>query len=892
MAFRRLKQKKYKIAFFAVLFLMALAASVFIYFKYVGAAFQGNVGTAAWGDTSLGRIRVSHSTWSTSSPYTSYGTSFRPGTAPNAHAIQFTVTKASPVRNEKLIGYQINDTANSNGQLYIATCGGTCSVGSDLTVTGGNTWSTTIYGANVVTRGFDIAYEQLSGRAMVVYAGNTTGKLYYCIFDGTSWGPVSNCAPTNGQNDISLTDGTTSLTGTPEWVRLVPQGGQYTDTRSNQILLVVGDTNRDYMVTKWTGSAWTTTDRQVLTTTGGSQVSTSDSGSQDAGSFDVGWETNSGLEMAVYANGTALTYRTSSGSGWSSGTAIQTLGSAAAWVRIASDPTSSSNRMSAIAAFSTTARPYIWKTDNCGSSCGWTAGTDDTMNQNVGQNIDTAWLKSNTGTPKAMFTSSDSTNGARVDGVSWTQSGGFSSWANIVSTSSNDNIVTNEMTASPNNDDINEMQDDRDHRLRSVVWNGSAWGTLITTNLSTTTINTTTGASLNKSYTQKPFQYAFTPYSAFSRDWRFYSDASASGDPSLPIAAQDTQPSLAPNAAFRLRLNIQEMSGGNLADTRKKLQYSSGAGCPDSITCTWTDVGAQGSGAIWRYYNGGATDDTTVGSAQLSSTTDLGKFYENGTSSTTDTPGSGSIEEFDFALQNNGATVNTTYYFRAYDYGPSASGGSMTNINAIPREQVFNTAGTEQTNCSDGTNSITCTYPNVLTSTGAPQAPQWVSVPGGTLTPQLQLRSIDLESDYIDYVIEYCTVNSWPCSATGGVFCQLSVVSSPTCTGDQSNWTGQDANSNTAYIGSTSLSGSTIANFQMPSGNLQANTTYYLRAKAIDPGGSNTYSAYSSTTSTTTAAYDILIRGGTCIGGVVPAGGGTNCTAGSGSVIQKVQIGN
>ena len=848
-----------------------MLCGLLVYFFGHAGAFTGNNGDAAWGDSTVGRLRVGAYTFSTNS----YSASFRPATAPDSSNIQFVVNKASPTRNEKLIGYQLND-----GTLYMASCTSSCSALSNLNA---SVWHQTIFGSNTLTRGFDIAYEQLSGRAMIVYAGNTTGKLYYCIWDGSSWGPVSTCAPTNGTNDISLTDGTTTLTGTPQWVTLAPYGGQLSDTRSNDILLAVQDSNNDIFVTHWNGSAWTTTDRQVVTTTGGASVSVTE-GTVNSPAFDIGWESLSAEEMIVYANGTALSYRTSTGSGWSGASTISTLSTAAQWIKVASDP--QSNRMSMMVAYggsgvggSATGTPYIWKTD--GSTVGWTSFSSITMAQDGGQNISTVWEKANGGTPKAIFSASANANTQQPDWTSWTQSGGLASWA-ALSTTSGDIIVGNELIASPNSDIITMLQNDRDGKLRARTFDGSSWSALITTNLSTVMSNTFTGRSNNQTYTQKPYQFAYTPYSAYSLNWRAYSDYATAGTPQVPMAAEDTTPLVAPSSIVRLRVNVAELGGqGQTSDTngvRKKLQFSSGAGCPDSITCTWTDVGAQASGTIWRYAAGGLSDDSVLSGTVLDGSTVAGVAFTNGTASAPNSvQAAGTVEEYDYTLQNNGATTNTSYYFRVYDYGASTNGGAMTNLNALYREQILNTAGTEHQNCTNGTSNGTCTYPTLEAYTSGPNPPVFVNTPAGSSTPAIQVVSSDIFNNYIQYVIEWCPTNSWPCS-NGGSFDETS---------SQSGWSGQDADSGQAYTGSSNINQSTVATYQVSPGVFAPGTTYYLRAKSYDPGGFQIYSSYSSTISFTTASVDVLIKGGTCIGGV-----GSSCTSGSGATINKVKIGN
>lgn len=843
---------------------LVVLGAVLLFFKSASATFLGNGGDISWGDTTLGRVRMS--AYSFGSPGT-FGTSFRPGTAPSASAIQFTVTKAAPTRNEKLTGYQLN-----NGRLYIADCTGTCSATANLTASMWS-WSTpTIVPTNTVTRAFDIAYEQESGRAMVVYAGNTTGELYYCIWDGSSWGPVSSCAPTNGVNNIPLTDGTTSLTGTPEWVRLVPQGEQFTDYRSNNMLLAVQDTNRNIFVISWNGSSWNTSDSKVLTTTGGAQVATSQQTAVDSPAFDVGYETDSGMEMAVYANGTALNYSTSTGSGWSSATTIQTLASAAQWIQVASDP--QSNRMSMIAAFGSTAtvgstataHPYIWKSD--GTTASWTTSlTTLTMAQDAGQNVSTAWEKSHpvsgTPTPQAFFGASANANTTQPDAATWTQSGGLTTWT-ALTTASNDIIVSNALNASPNSDIITMTHADRDGRMHARTYSGSAWGALITTNLSTTLINETTTHGNNQTYIQKAYQFAYTPYATWSLNWHVYSDY-ADATPTSQLANENATPQVQPNQIVRLRMNYAELGGGSEGDTRKKLQYSSGSGCPDSASCVWTDVGASGSGSIWRYStSGGLADNATVPSTLLDSSTADGYSVTNGTASASgDQQTAGSVQEYDYTLQNNGATLGTTYYFRGYDYGPSISGGSQVNLNAILREQTVNTAGTALTPCGPVGSRTTCTYPSMESFSAAPQAPTiYVPLNGDTGTadaPIIQLRSLDEFTNYVQYVIQWCPSNSWPCPSGGGSFDQ---------TATQSGWSNQDADSGLAYnTSSVAEVDSTMGEYQVSPGVFTPNTTYYLRAESIDPGGSDTFSSFSSTVSFTTAPQDVRIQGGTTING-------------------------
>lgn len=266
----------------------------------------------------------------------------------------------------------------------------------------------------------------------------------------------------------------------------------------------------------------------------------------------------------------------------------------------------------------------------------------------------------------------------------------------------------------------------------------------------------------------------------------------------------------------------------------------------------------------------------------LDGSTANGTAVENGTSSAPNsdqaaaTSTGANVQEYDYTIQNNGATVGTVYYFRAYDYGASDASGSATNLNAIFRSQIKNTAGTEQTSCTANGSAAVCTYPSVLSNQTAPSAPVISRPTNGAINvpaaPAFDLSSSDAEGDYVQYLIEVCPTNSWPCASGGTIYC----MSASDCSGgSQSDWTGQDANSGTAYKAKADINNSTLATYTVPSlGYYQPNTTYYIRAKAKDPGGTNTFGSYSSTYSfTISASPTVQIRGGSTINGGTQIGG-------------------
>lgn len=193
------------------------------------------------------------------------------------------------------------------------------------------------------------------------------------------------------------------------------------------------------------------------------------------------------------------------------------------------------------------------------------------------------------------------------------------------------------------------------------------------------------------------------------------------------------------------------------------------------------------------------------------------------------TIGQSQFTELEYAIQANSDAVESAYCFRLTNSG--------TALESYTQYALLN-----------------ITYP--------PEPPIIYSVLSGSTNvsklPFFQLRSRDINNDYVQYSIELCPTNSWPCASGGRTYNQ---TSSQTC------WTGQNANSSTAYNANRTLANSTYAICTVPTADvLNQNTLYYFRARSIDPGGSNTWSPYV-TGSFTTGSLEVLIQGGTTING-------------------------
>jgi hypothetical protein len=183
------------------------------------------------------------------------------------------------------------------------------------------------------------------------------------------------------------------------------------------------------------------------------------------------------------------------------------------------------------------------------------------------------------------------------------------------------------------------------------------------------------------------------------------------------------------------------------------------------------------------------------------------------------------------AYQTPALTAGTTYYWRGYAIDPSGD-NTWSGASAI---QSFTTAGSPS-------------VPTLEEPIGGASAPK---------QPVFRMRSTDPNQDYLQYKIDVCADSG--CS---------SIIRTIDQTSSQTGWLAQGAQSGTAYNSSASavnLSNQAMHVYQTPS--LTAGTTYWWRAYAIDPGGSNAWTAASSTSSFMVNPDGVRITGGTRVTG-------------------------
>jgi hypothetical protein len=650
------------------------------------------------------------------------------------------VAKHAPTRDEFLIGAL--RSSNATTSLQVISCINGCKQASDATTlfrmdevgnatttpSGGQICDLATSKADTCVRPFDIAYESLSGRALVVYAkaGNVSSTLFYRTWDGL--------VSSTEQTFLTYGSGGSHPLNTPGkvvYISLKPGGEQLGSVRTNDILYGFATVNEDLGIGIWNGS--TSTVAMAVPTM------TLNDDSLVPGSFDVAWETVSGNAMVVYTSSTAWRYITMSSSTrtWGASSSITTAAANTGWIRLASDPLS--NRImfaGSTGNAGTVGQLAVWKGD--GSTASWTLGTSVTTETIGGRMIDTAWGKSSTSTNLSVYDAAGTT--PAVTPIIWTQAGGF-----VASTTGQAFTMTDDgrsfgLTGSPNDNEVMAMGSSggslapscevgaRQYDLDANAWNTALAG-LVTSSSSYTGSgivcpnNWSPGAGYGP---PEPYGFAYGMYSPFSLNWRWYDGTDTADTPTVQLAAENTSTTVASDAGqARLRFNIKEMGGTSQTDARKILQYTTSTN-PDSPTSTiWSNVGEISGTGDWLYFDcdpasSVCDDGTVVVSTVLTSSTDAGWWATSGTAAapTTMDHASTTVRELEFPIQANNAQADATYYFRMF---------GMEQQTPIFRQQTFSTSTAR---CAG---DATCTYPAIVTVV-PPANPQISSAANQTFT--------------------------------------------------------------------------------------------------------------------------------------------------------------
>lgn len=309
------------------------------------------------------------------------------GTAATNLNIRHISNAISPVSNHEMI---VVNNANSNGGNIVA-----------LQQQGGQ-WSK-VFGATGLDatqakyRGFDVAYSNLSGDALVVYGGDTNNPKYRVIdaSSGNTWSTEASVLGSGVGNEVA-------------WVELVSKPS------SDEIALVWADMSKDLRAIFWDGSSWG----------GSAQTLQTNMNTIDWKCFDAAYEFSDGHLLVAWArNSNDGFFHAKYTGSWSSVSSYTFSGD--------DEP----NALELCAAPS--GNGIIAATESDGSDTefafwngtGWEDGTErdsSTVSPAAGEHIPgVAWIDANT----AVGVWEDSTSSADDEAIDWaTYSISSSSW--------------------------------------------------------------------------------------------------------------------------------------------------------------------------------------------------------------------------------------------------------------------------------------------------------------------------------------------------------------------------------------------------------------------------------------------------------------------------------
>jgi hypothetical protein len=225
----------------------------------------------------------------------------------------------SSVSSLPSVGGYINWVVLRNCPTRDETACGTFDQNSDTNICffNGSSWGSVTQvctdGDETDDRNFDIAYEQASGDALIVYYDHSEGNFGYRTYNGSAL---------SSESDLSRS----GLLGN-DYILLVPKPDSDTI-----VLITLGQiSGGDPAISAniWNGSSW-----QGWTTIENTAVSNDDE------CFAFAFESNSGDGLLVYGESgvNSPRYRTLSGTSWSSENSLPSTGSPPKWVRLTSDP--------------------------------------------------------------------------------------------------------------------------------------------------------------------------------------------------------------------------------------------------------------------------------------------------------------------------------------------------------------------------------------------------------------------------------------------------------------------------------------------------------------------------------------------------------------------------
>ena len=487
------------------------------------------------------------------------------------------VEKSSPKTGEKTVA--VIDEVAANDRLLVLTWnglawGGSPSVNVALSSTAG-----------AVTRSMDVAYEEESGDAIVVYSNYSSNQLLHFKKIGTTWDAVASNA------------------GAPtavykRWVRL--------EAQANSDNILVGYLNNDERVGAMIWDGASNTFGNQLDDTTGTQTATS-----DEQAFDIAIETNSGTPM-IFWGGAAnnnIIYREFSSGVWQAevASAINTTTTDVDWLFAAADPLASSNNI-ALAIQESAATPICRFAVWTGAAITYNATTVTCVSNATNNLIDVAFENNSS---KAVWVYITSAASSQMSWLTWTSGGGFTTGAATPGTSTN--IEGIQLHTDLNTTSMIALYHDNSGagsvcQLWDRKWDGTSWSAKDTDPIHANLCATADNDTL-------PYGFGFDRNLETLAAYRWFSNSANLGASLTALTTLDSPYTLTTaNQQFRLRLLVYYPDSLAINGRQYKLQFVD----PGTGTCAaptggtpaiWTDVPAPGGGSQITFYDNAGLND-------------------------------------------------------------------------------------------------------------------------------------------------------------------------------------------------------------------------------------------------------------------------------------------
>ena len=335
------------------------------------------------------------------------------------------VLRSARTRDEKILGV-LDKSGDINVQVW-----------------NGSTWGSVLEVTTVVAdfdyRGFDIAYEDSSGDALIVYQNNVDDPLYR-VWDGNTW------------SDAATLDLPTA--GIPVWIRMASKPG------SDEIIVATLDLDKDVTAAVWDGSAW------------GNSISLEGAAeSYTECGIAIAYESLSGHAMVAWSDGGVALggpqYKFWDGSAWGTEATAPETGNEPLFIELGSDPLSDKIVMGAMD-FQDDLNVNVWD----GSAWGTNEEASNDVEQSGAKPADVGFESTSGEAVVAYALKNDHVLRYRTwsAGTDWS--------AELNGPDFGNDLRTGDVRPDPNSDDIMLGVRSNDNYLKSTKWNGSACGTV------------------------------------------------------------------------------------------------------------------------------------------------------------------------------------------------------------------------------------------------------------------------------------------------------------------------------------------------------------------------------------------------------------------------------